>query len=100
MFKLLLLIILFIILFPIVKMWLLVRRARNNMREAVERVRQQAGQQAAAQGQAAPGRDYDNVGEYAEFEDVSGATREPASDEQPFTATEQQVVDAEFEDIE
>ncbi|MBQ7691156.1 MAG: hypothetical protein IJT30_08230 [Muribaculaceae bacterium] len=98
MFKLLLLIILFIILFPIVKMWMLMRRARSNVREAFERARQQAGAQDTARGQAARGGNYDSVGEYAEFEELTGVERAPA-DEQPPATTEQQVVDAEFEDL-
>lgn len=100
MFKLLLLIILFIVFFPIVKMWLLMRRARNNMREAFDQARRHAGEQEATRGRSTQSSDYDGVGEYAEFEEVSGATREPEP-QQPAstTANEQQVIDAEFEDI-
>ena len=95
MFKLLLLIILFIIFFPIVKVWLLMRRARNNMREAYEQARKAQERQSASQRRTG---EYDDVGEYADFEDVSGAER-PQVEESTETSTEQQVVDAEFEEI-
>ena len=95
MFKLLLLIILFIIFFPIVKVWLLMRRARNNMRETYEQARKAQERQAASQRRTG---EYDGVGEYADFEDVSGAER-PQPEESSDASTEQQVVDAEFEEI-
>lgn len=98
MIKLLVLIILFIIIFPIVKMWLLMRRARRNFSEAVERSRRQSQSTGDPYGNARRQHDYSDVGEYADFEDVRGATREPVS-EQTSAPTEEQVVDAEFEDI-
>lgn len=91
--KLLLLIILFIIFFPIVKMWMLMRRARNNMEEAFNQVRQRQ-QQEADDDKRFPSE----VGEYADYEEVRGATR-PDAGPTGAIPTEEQVVDADFEDI-
>lgn len=97
--RLLLLIILFIILFPIVKTWLLMRRARRNMEEAFKQVRNR---EAATYGEPERGYNYP-TGEYADFEDVAGGS--PAADSAhsyagESTVVEEQIVDAEFEDLE
>ncbi len=102
MFKLLVLIILFIVLFPIVKMWMLMRRTRKQMQQAFEqaaREQQRGSAEPAAARRSRPVAD--EVGEYADFEEVHGAPREPQTAEaaQPAYSEEQQVVDAEFEDL-
>ncbi|MBR1804316.1 MAG: hypothetical protein IJ775_05370 [Muribaculaceae bacterium] len=92
--KLLLLIILFIIFFPIVKMWMLMRRARRNMEETYNRVRQR--EQAVSADDKRYSRE---VGEYADYEDVHGATRETTAEAPGSFTTEEQVVDADFEEL-
>ena len=101
MIKLLVLIILFIVLFPIVKMWMLFRRTRKQMQQAFE---QAADQQRYGSARPDAGRrsrsTTADVGEYADFEEVRGAQREPQPVEaEPTFPTESQVVDAEYEDI-
>ena len=95
MIKLLLLIILFIIFFPIVKVWLLMRRSRKNFQEMYEQA-QRAQARPSPSGRSAG--EYDGMGEYADFEDVGGAERLEPEESEP-TYSEQQVVDAEFEDL-
>ena len=94
MIKLLLLIVLFIIFFPIVKMWMLMRRARRNMEDTYNRVRQRE-QEAYADDK----RFGSEVGEYADYEEVRGATRETATESTGPVRTEEQVVDADFEEL-
>ena len=95
--KLLLLIILFIIFFPIFKIWMMMRRARRNMEDAYEQLRRRS--EAENYGND---KRYDYpTGEYADYEDVSGSRPENANttSDNSSTVAEEQVVDAEFEDI-
>lgn len=96
--KLLLLIILFIIFFPIFKMWMMMRRARRNMEDAILEARRRS----QAENYATEKRYDYPTGEYADYEDVAGS-RPTANDATGSTATsrpaEEQIVDAEFEDI-
>ena len=95
--KLLLLIILFIIFFPIIKMWMMMRRARRNMKDVFEQVRQRSQAEAYA---ANKRYDYP-AGEYADYEDVTGSTTQSngTPTDNYSNVTEEQIVDAEFEDI-
>lgn len=91
--KLLLLVILFIIFFPIVKMWMLMRRARRNVEDIFNRTRQYE-QEVASDEKRIP----KEVGEYADYEEVRGVSRPEAEASSP-VEHEEQVVDADFEDI-
>ena len=97
--KLLLLIILFIIFFPIIKMWMLMRRARRNMEDAYDQLRRR-GQTGTSSNDSGRRDDRygDDVGEYADYEEVNGASGPETESEGPI-AQEEQVVDAEFEEI-
>ncbi len=97
--KLLLLIILFIIFFPIIKMWMMMRRARRNMEDVFEQVRRRNDETV---NERSYGQRYqESIGEYADYEDVAGSRpeSETVSYDNPSTGNEEQVVDAEFEDI-
>ncbi|MBO4871128.1 MAG: hypothetical protein J5565_03995 [Muribaculaceae bacterium] len=91
--KLLLLVILFIIFFPIVKMWMLMRRARRNVEDIFNRTRQYEQEVAADEKRFPKG-----VGEYADYEEVRGVSR-PETEASGPIEHEEQVVDADFEEI-
>ena len=85
--KLLLLILLFIILYPIIKGWMAMNRVRRQVDEPVEDGRKKVF-----------GTD---DGVYADFEDMAGKPSAETSDYEKTSTSgiEQQVVDADFEEI-
>ena len=80
-------------------MWMLMRRARRNMEDAYEQLRRRS-----QAGTSSPTDDRyddrygDDVGEYADYEEVRGMPDNETEPEGP-VAMEEQVVDAEFEEI-
>ncbi|MBO7609262.1 MAG: hypothetical protein J6S96_03550 [Muribaculaceae bacterium] len=96
--KILILVILFIIFFPIIKMWMFMRRARRNMEDAYEQLRRHSQPDASTDNGRYHDRYGDDVGEYADYEEVRGEPHLEPETEDP-VAMEEQVVDAEFEEI-
>lgn len=97
--KILLFIILFIIFFPIIKMWMLMRRARRNMEDAYEQLRRRSQAGAPHTDNRYDDRYSDDVGEYADYEEVRGTPHLDEAESESSVAREEQVVDAEFEEI-
>lgn len=101
MIKLLLLLLIGFILYPVFKMWLLMRRMRNNVREANRRMNEAFGNQDNTHNSRNQQRNnrtnYDTQGEYAEFETVEGARRQSTTTSH--IQHEDQVTDAEFEQL-
>lgn len=91
--RILLLILLFIIIYPIVKVWLMMRRARRRAENAMRTARRADAREQRRYG--------DVVSEDAEFEEVRTSTNDAAetSSHSNETYREEQVVDAEFEEI-
>ncbi len=95
--KLLLLILLFIILYPIIKGWMAMNRVRRTVRDAFDAARQV--DEPVEDGRKKVFGTDDGV--YADFEDMAGKPSAETSDYEKTSTSgvEQQVVDADFEEI-
>ena len=105
-FIILLLLLLGIILYPVLKVWLAVRRTQQRLRDAYRSAREQydRGGSPAGGNDTAPRRKAPRGGEYAEYEEVSSgdqpATPEAESSTQQDCHTDDPLVsEAEFEEI-
>ncbi len=97
MIKFILLVILFIILYPIVKLWLMMRGVRNGLRQTQQQGYGANGYGYQPEPEQQQGKVLSDVEEDAEFETVEGPRRE--IDRPSRVETEDQVTDAEFEEI-
>lgn len=97
----LLLIFIFIIM-PIIRVMIAIYSAHRKARKAFQQFSQQQSQQASQQYSQARSNRYEDVGEYAEFEEISTSAsdqQETIKDFQRSNSRESQVVDAEWEEI-
>ena len=95
MIKVLLLLALFVIVYPLVRVWWILHKLRKQVNETMR-----AASDAAAQAEKPQKRYADDVGEYADFEEVSGTViEETASTGETRTIIEERVTDAEYEEI-
>jgi hypothetical protein len=97
--RFILLILLFLILYPIIKIWLALRRSRRHFDEVMRQARDASETYTSAGERKRYTRE---MGEYADFEEVSEpAPPSPSSSEAdaPQGRYEDQIVDAEYEDI-
>lgn len=100
---LLILFIVFIVV-PLVRFYLAVKRTQKHMRDTFQNGQQQQQQSGRKSGWTkAPSRRRkkidDNVGEYVRFEEIDGSRPNSESNNTSKVETEQQIVDAEWEDI-
>lgn len=93
----LLLILVFFLLWPVIKIGYKIHRAQRQMRSAFEQAaRQQQQQQQEAEREKIFDR---NVGEYVDFEEIDDTDNDTKSQYNPTVKIEPQIEDAEWEDI-
>ncbi|MBR3100429.1 MAG: hypothetical protein IKH19_01590 [Muribaculaceae bacterium] len=96
MFKLLLLILLFVILYPIIKGWMAIRRMHRSVRDAFDAARQV--DESVEDGQRKVFSEDDGV--YADYEEVRvPRTESPEQEKSSQSGTESQIIDADYEEI-
>lgn len=104
---LLLIILLFFLLRPVFKMFMMYRKYRRAMREAYSRAQSAQGrpygrgsQSRGAQNPAPKKKVFTkDMGEYVAYEEISCTITEDSTSQQTQTVTEEQVTDIEWEDI-
>lgn len=98
MIKVLLLLALFVIVYPLVRVWWILHKLRKQVNETMR-----AASDAAAQAEKPQKRYADDVGEYADFEDVpdDDTPLDEAQTARPDESQPQQplIVDADYEDV-
>lgn len=96
MIYIILLVLLFLVLWPVIKIGYHIYRAQRQMRKAYEQASRQQQQQQEAEREKIFDR---NVGEYVDFEEIENTDSNSEPHYKPTVKIEPQIEDAEWEDI-